>query len=597
VPNLGVVPRGQSEAGFFITNAGATAYREAALVAAGNSSTGHAVMAAEVARRLPTWTATRRGELTPTTPSTMWGGTSFVDDWIDPRIAPANDTPLSGNSDARIAGGRFGQQYFDSLDSLIASHNATTDAWCSIWFRQTWESDDRTDFFTAWPFSVVEYARAITLFVTLEGAKFAATGKPWRIFAVHPGATERGGLNHALMREVVQHLAQNGRTSTRASLAPFGKLPGFYVGGTTINHVTFGAAEQADTGTAGGDFSHQSVGSSQRSGRQLAIELARWLSPGTPQEFNGHPVVHSAFKVPGAPNLIRCRVQITPGNKLVWQGPDPLDTDVNVTGGTTANPTFGHIMAHSTLISSAAIPTLLTVTNVAVNNAPSAQGYAFLDLTLSAPVPATAYVTLGASQNATGYTRRTEAIATTLKKKIGLYEDATPLNDLVVDAAMSDLLRSPVAVAMPVLNVTNLLVAAEDPVTMALQLSVAARNAALDAIETAIGTGPTLEFRTGAQPADCAAADSGTLLGTLTLPSDWLAVASGGVKGQAGSWAGTGGAIGDIGHFRVKQGGACGMQGSCTLSGGGGQLILSSLTTSVGGAISISAWNLTGPNA
>lgn len=456
MPVLSFVPRGQSESGFFQTNAGGSAYREAALVAAGNNTTGSGVLAAEIARRLPGWTAVKRGELTPTTPTTMWGGTSFIDDWIDPRISPADNTPLTGNTDARISGGRFGGQYMASLDSLIASHNATTDAWCSIWFRQTWESDDRTDQFGAWPFNIVEYARAITLFVTLEASKFAATGKPWRILAVHPGPTERGGLNHALMREVVQHLAVNGRRSQRASLAPFAVIPGFHVGGTTVNHITFAAAQQADTGTLGSDFAHQSVGSSQRSGRQLAVELARWLSPGTPQEFNGHPYLRSAFKVPGSPNLIRCRLQITPGNKLVWQGPDALDTDVTVTGGTTTNPTYSHIMVHAAPIDGLAIPAQLAVTSVAVSNAPTAQGYAYLDLTLSAPVPAAAYVSLGASQTVVGYTRRAEAIATTLKKKVGLYEDATPLNDLVVDAAMSDLLRVPAAVAMPVLNTTNL---------------------------------------------------------------------------------------------------------------------------------------------
>jgi hypothetical protein len=47
---------------------------------------------------------------------------------------------------------------------------------------------------------------------------------------------------------------------------------------------------------------------------------------------------------------------------------------------------------------------------------------------------------------------------------------------------------------------------------MTVQLSVAARNARLDAIETAVGVSAILEIRSGAQPANCAAADSGTLL-------------------------------------------------------------------------------------
>ena len=58
---------------------------------------------------------------------------------------------------------------------------------------------------------------------------------------------------------------------------------------------------------------------------------------------------------------------------------------------------------------------------------------------------------------------------------------------------------------------------------MAFQFSDAARNAALDAIETAVGASPTMTLRTGAAPANCAAADSGTVLATLTLPADFFA--------------------------------------------------------------------------
>jgi hypothetical protein len=47
---------------------------------------------------------------------------------------------------------------------------------------------------------------------------------------------------------------------------------------------------------------------------------------------------------------------------------------------------------------------------------------------------------------------------------------------------------------------------------MAIQLSVAARNGRLDAIETELGSTPVLKIFTGAQPANCAAANSGTEL-------------------------------------------------------------------------------------
>ena len=71
---------------------------------------------------------------------------------------------------------------------------------------------------------------------------------------------------------------------------------------------------------------------------------------------------------------------------------------------------------------------------------------------------------------------------------------------------------------------------------MAFQFSTTARNAALDAIETAIGTSAVLKIRSGSVPADCGTADAGTVLATLTLPSDWLAAASGGSKSKSGTW-------------------------------------------------------------
>lgn len=100
---------------------------------------------------------------------------------------------------------------------------------------------------------------------------------------------------------------------------------------------------------------------------------------------------------------------------------------------------------------------------------------------------------------------------------------------------------------------------------MVVQFSVGARNAALDAIETHIGTAPTLEVRTGAPPANTAASDTGTLLATLTLPSDWMAGASGGSKALAGTWQVNAGSSGSPGHFRIKQAGSpftCHMQGT-----------------------------------
>ena len=95
-----------------------------------------------------------------------------------------------------------------------------------------------------------------------------------------------------------------------------------------------------------------------------------------------------------------------------------------------------------------------------------------------------------------------------------------------------------------------------------LQESTAVRDACNDARETTIGTTPTLELRTGAPPATCATADSGTLLATLVLPSDWLTASASGAKSKNGTWSGTGAAAGTPGHYRIKQGATCHQQGT-----------------------------------
>lgn len=87
---------------------------------------------------------------------------------------------------------------------------------------------------------------------------------------------------------------------------------------------------------------------------------------------------------------------------------------------------------------------------------------------------------------------------------------------------------------------------------MTVQLSTSVRNARLDAIETTIGTSAVLKIRTGAQPANVATADSGTVLATCNLPSDWLAAASSGAKAKSGTWEdASADAAGTAAHFRI----------------------------------------------
>ena len=133
---------------------------------------------------------------------------------------------------------------------------------------------------------------------------------------------------------------------------------------------------------------------------------------------------------------------------------------------------------------------------------------------------------------------------------------------------------------------------------MAFQFSTAARNAALDSIETAIGVSPTLEIRSGTVPANCAAADSGTVLATMSLPSDWLAAASSGVKSLSGTWQDlSADTTGTAGHFRIKASTTCHIQGTVTITGGGGDMTLDNTSIATGQQINITAFTITAGGA
>lgn len=135
---------------------------------------------------------------------------------------------------------------------------------------------------------------------------------------------------------------------------------------------------------------------------------------------------------------------------------------------------------------------------------------------------------------------------------------------------------------------------------MSFQFSTTARNAALDAIETAIGASAVLKIRSGAAPADCGTADSGTVLATLNLPSDWLAAASGGSKSKSGTWEDTSAdAAGTAGHFRIyaSDGTTVHMQGTITATGGGGDMTLDNTSIASGQQVTITSFTISAGGA
>jgi hypothetical protein len=135
---------------------------------------------------------------------------------------------------------------------------------------------------------------------------------------------------------------------------------------------------------------------------------------------------------------------------------------------------------------------------------------------------------------------------------------------------------------------------------MALQFSAAVRDAENDAIETAVGVSAVLKIRTGAPPANVATADSGTVLATLTLPSDWMAASSAGAKAKSGTWQDTSAdAAGTAAHFRIyaSNGTTAHIQGTVTASGGGGDLTLDNTSIALAQTVTITGFTLTSGNA
>ena len=137
---------------------------------------------------------------------------------------------------------------------------------------------------------------------------------------------------------------------------------------------------------------------------------------------------------------------------------------------------------------------------------------------------------------------------------------------------------------------------------MGLQYSTTVRNAQLDALETAVGVSAVLKIYdlTASAPANCAAAITGTVLATMTLPSDWMAAASAGSKAMSGTWqdasadaAGTA----DFWRLFASDGTTVHAQGTCTATGGGGDLTLDNPVIAAGQSVTVTSFTISAGNA
>lgn len=135
---------------------------------------------------------------------------------------------------------------------------------------------------------------------------------------------------------------------------------------------------------------------------------------------------------------------------------------------------------------------------------------------------------------------------------------------------------------------------------MAFQLSVDARNATLNAIETEVGVNPILTISTGSVPANAATANTGVVVATLVLPEDWLSDPAGGTITLSGTWQDlSADASGTAGYFRLHNnaGTVCHMQGTVTATGAGGDMQLDNTNIALGQQINITTFTVTAGGA
>lgn len=137
---------------------------------------------------------------------------------------------------------------------------------------------------------------------------------------------------------------------------------------------------------------------------------------------------------------------------------------------------------------------------------------------------------------------------------------------------------------------------------MSLQYSTTVRNAQLDALETAVGVSAVLKIYdlTAGAPANCAAAITGTVLATMSLPSDWMAAASAGSKAMLGTWqdaSADNAGVADFFRVFASDGTTCHAQGTVTLGGGGGDMTLDNTNITAGQSVTVTSFAVSAGNA
>lgn len=127
---------------------------------------------------------------------------------------------------------------------------------------------------------------------------------------------------------------------------------------------------------------------------------------------------------------------------------------------------------------------------------------------------------------------------------------------------------------------------------MAFQYGTTLRTNQVAQIQTSVGTSGQLRIFSGAEPANCGAADPSGLLCTIALPATFL-TSSGGVTTIAGTWQANASATGTAQSFRMYDGSStCHVQGNTTTD-----LVLNNTSITSGQTVSVTSFSVTAGNA
>lgn len=127
---------------------------------------------------------------------------------------------------------------------------------------------------------------------------------------------------------------------------------------------------------------------------------------------------------------------------------------------------------------------------------------------------------------------------------------------------------------------------------MTFQYGATLRNNQVSQIQTTVGATGSLKIFSGAEPANCAAADPTGLLCTIALPASFL-TSAGGVTTIAGTWSAAASATGTAASWRMYDGSAvCHVQGNTTTD-----LVLNNQNITSGQTVTITSFSVTAGNA